>query len=106
PPELLTGTLSIFGTSYPTYRIFLIVLALLMTAGLVGWIRYTRTGLYVRAASQDLQAASILGINVDRVSLIVVCVGGALAGLAGALAAPYISVSPVMGMQILITVLI
>ncbi|MFC0249799.1 branched-chain amino acid ABC transporter permease [Citricoccus parietis] len=106
PPELLSGSLSVLGTSYPTYRIFLIVVALVMAAALVSWIRYTRTGLYVRAASRDVQAASVLGINVDRVSLIVVCVGGALAGLAGALAAPYISVSPTMGMQILITVLI
>lgn len=105
-PELLTGSLSIFGTSYPAYRIFLIVVALVLAAALVWWIRYTRTGLYVRAASRDIQSASVLGINVDRVSLIVVCVGGALAGLAGALAAPYISVSPTMGMQILITVLI
>ncbi|GAA1668900.1 branched-chain amino acid ABC transporter permease [Citricoccus zhacaiensis] len=106
PPELLTGSMSILGASYPTYRIFLIVVALVMAAALVGWVQYTRTGLYVRAASRDVQAASVLGINVDRVSLIVVCVGGALAGLAGALAAPYISVSPTMGMQILITVLI
>lgn len=106
PPELLTGSMSILGASYPTYRIFLIIVALVMAAALVWWIRYTRTGLYVRAASRDVQAASVLGINVDRVSLIVVCVGGALAGLAGALAAPYISVSPTMGMQILITVLI
>lgn len=105
-PELLTGSLSVFGTSYPTYRIFLIIVALVLAAALVWWIRYTRTGLYVRAASRDIQSASVLGINVDRVSLVVVCVGGALAGLAGALAAPYISVSPIMGMQILITVLI
>jgi len=106
PPELLSGSMSILGTTYPTYRIFLIAVALIMTVALVSWIRYTRTGLYVRAASQDVQAASVLGINVDKISLIVVCVGAALAGLAGALAAPYISVSPVMGMQILITVLI
>src|SRR5690625_3685247 len=106
PPELLSGSMSILGTTYPTYRSCLIAVALIMTVALVSWIRYTRTGLYVRAASQDVQAASVLGINVDKISLIVVCVGAALAGLAGALAAPYISVSPVMGMQILITVLI
>jgi branched-chain amino acid transport system permease protein len=105
-PAGLAGTTSVFGTGYPTYRLLIIVVAALLAAGLVLWLRNTRTGLHIRAASHDLETASIMGIDVDRVSLVVVCLGAALAGLAGTLAAPYVSVDPGMGNAILILVLI
>lgn len=105
-PSRLAGTTSILGEDYPTYRLFIIVVAVAMAVGLVQWIRSSRIGLHIRAASRDVDTAAILGVNVDRVSLVVVCVGGALAGLAGALAAPYVSVHPAMGVSILVTVLI
>lgn len=105
-PEVLQGTVTVLGTSYPAYRLFIIAFAVLLAAGLVWWLRSSSVGLHIRAASHDGQTAGVLGINVDRVSLIVVCVGAALAGAAGALAAPYFSVTPVMGTSVLITVLI
>lgn len=105
-PTSINGTTSLFGTDYPTYRLFVIAVAVVMAVALTWWLRSTRTGLHIRAASHDVETASILGINTDRVSLIVVCLGAALAGLAGTVAAPYQSVSPGMGMLILITVLI
>jgi branched-chain amino acid transport system permease protein len=106
PPGALAGTTSVLGTGYPTYRLLVILVAALLAAGLVLWLRNTRTGLNIRAASHDLETASIMGIDVDRVSLVVVCLGAALAGLAGTLAAPYVSVDPGMGNTILILVLI
>jgi len=78
----------------------------LIAVALVIWLRGTRTGLWIRAASHDIKMAAVSGVNVDRASLIVVCLGTALAGLAGTLAAPYVSVDPGMGMAILITTLI
>jgi branched-chain amino acid transport system permease protein len=105
-PSSLNGTASVLGTDYPTYRLFVIAVAAVMAAGLVLWLRRSRTGLHIRAASHDTETSMILGINVDRVSLVVVCLGAALAGLAGTLAAPYFSVQPGMGQAILITVLI
>jgi branched-chain amino acid transport system permease protein len=106
PPPGLTGTTSLLGVDYPTYRLGIIVVALLLAAALVLWLRNTRTGLYIRAASQDIETAGIMGIDVNRVSLIVVSLGAALAGLAGTLAAPYVSLDPNMGNTFLITVLI
>ena len=106
PPAGLTGTTSLLGVDYPTYRLSIIVVALVMAASLVLWLRNSRTGLHIRAASQDIETASIMGINVDKVSLIVVSLGAALAGLAGTLAAPYVSLDPNMGNAFLITVLI
>ncbi len=64
-----------------------------MAASLVLWLRRSRIGLHIRAASHDTETAAIIGINVDRVSLVVVSLGAALAGLAGTLAAPYFSVT-------------
>jgi branched-chain amino acid transport system permease protein len=106
PPEFLQGTSTLLGVEYPTYRLSIIVVALALAAALVLWLRRSRVGLHIRAASQDIETAAIMGINVDRVSLIVVSLGAALAGLAGTLAAPYLSLDPGMGSAYLITVLI
>jgi branched-chain amino acid transport system permease protein len=106
PPPGLTGTTSLLGVDYPTYRLGIIVVALLLAVALVLWLRNSRTGLHIRAASQDIETAGIMGIDVNQVSLIVVSLGAALAGLAGTLAAPYVSLDPNMGNAFLITVLI
>ena len=106
PPEFLQGTTSLLGVDYPTFRLAIIVVALVMAAVLVLWLRRSTVGLYIRSASQDIETAAIMGVNVDRVSLIVVSLGAALAGLAGTLAAPYIALNPGMGNAFLITVLI
>ncbi|MFC7506037.1 branched-chain amino acid ABC transporter permease [Nocardioides sp. CPCC 206347] len=106
PPEFLQGTTNFLGVEYPSYRLAIIVIALLLAAGLIVWLRSSSIGLHIRAASQDIETAAIMGINVDKVSLVVVAVGAALAGLAGALAAPYVALDPGMGNAFLITVLI
>jgi branched-chain amino acid transport system permease protein len=106
PPAGLRGTTSLLGVDYPTYRLGVIVVAAVMAAGLTLWLRRTRTGLHIRAASQDIETAGIMGIDVNRISLIVVSLGAALAGLAGTLAAPYVSLDPGMGNDFLIVVLI
>ena len=105
-PEAVNGTISVLGTDYPAYRLLIIGVAAVLALALVLWLSRSRTGLYIRAASHDTETSSILGVNTDRVSLVVVCLGAALAGLAGTLAAPYFSVQPGMGQAILITVLI
>jgi branched-chain amino acid transport system permease protein len=105
-PHALAGTSTFLGTSYPTYRLFIIGVAAVMAAALVLWLQRSRTGLHIRAASHDTETSRVLGINTDRVSLVVVCLGAALAGLAGTLAGPYVSAQPGMGQTILITVLI
>jgi branched-chain amino acid transport system permease protein len=101
-PELLSGTVSIGGEPFPVYRLFVIVVAVAIALSLTAWLRLTRTGLYVRAASTDPRITSIQGINVDRLSLIVVGLGTALAGLSGVVAGPLLSLSPTMGNYILI----
>ncbi|MDB5362621.1 MAG: transporter permease [Rhodospirillales bacterium] len=101
-PDLLSGTVDIAGSPFPVYRLFVIVVSIVVALSLASWLRFTRIGLYVRAASTDARVTSIQGINVDRLSLIVVGLGTALAGLSGVVAGPLLSLSPTMGNYILI----
>ncbi|MDO8878225.1 MAG: branched-chain amino acid ABC transporter permease [Pseudolabrys sp.] len=101
-PPLLAGTVDIFGEPFPVYRLFVIAVAVAIALSLTAWLRFTRIGLYVRAASTDPRITSIQGINVDSLSLIVVGLGTALAGLSGVVAGPLLSLSPTMGNYILI----
>lgn len=61
-------------------------------------VRYTRMGRAMRACSKDLEAARLMGINVDRTISFTFVIGSALAGLAGALIGIfYNSINPLMG---------
>jgi len=101
-PPMFAGTVSIGGSPFPIYRLFVIAVSVAVAVSLSLWLRYTRTGLYIRAASTNAQVTSMQGINVDRLSLIVVGLGTALAGLSGVVAGPLLSLSPTMGNYILI----
>jgi branched-chain amino acid transport system permease protein len=101
-PGLLAGTVSIGGSPFPIYRLFVIAVSVAVALSLTAWLRFTRIGLHVRAASVDPRITAIQGINVDRVSLVVVGLGTALAGLSGVVAGPLLTLSPNMGNYILI----
>lgn len=101
-PALLSGTVDIAGSPFPTYRLFVIGVSFAVAILLTAWLRLTRTGLYIRAASTDARVASIQGVNTDRLSMIVVGLGTALAGLSGVVAGPLLTLSPTMGNYILI----
>lgn len=101
-PALLSGTVDIAGSPFPIYRLFVIGVSVAVALGLSLWLRFTRIGLYVRAAGTDARITAIQGINVDQLSLIVVGLGTALAGLSGVVAGPLLTLSPTMGNYILI----
>jgi branched-chain amino acid transport system permease protein len=105
-PALLAGRVSVLGVDYPTYRLFIIALGLGIFAALAFVLGRTQIGAMIRAGVDNDAMAACLGINVERLFFIVFCVGCALAGLAGAVAAPLLSVTPDMGLQILIPTLI
>ncbi len=105
-PELLSGRIAIGSVEYPVYRFF--VMAVGLTALVVLHLTLTKTqiGAMIRAGVDNDKMAACLGINVERLFFIVFCVGCALAGVAGAVAAPLLSVVPEMGLDILIPTLI
>lgn len=105
-PASLSGASQVLGVSYPTYRLFIVALGALVMAAL--WIVLARTqiGAMIRASVENEEMAAALGINVGRLFFIVFCVGCALAGLAGVVAAPVFSAQTGMGISILIPTLI
>lgn len=105
-PALLAGRTALLAIEYPTYRLFVIALGLAIIAALAFVLGRTQIGAMIRAGVDNDAMAACLGINVERLFFIVFCVGCSLAGLAGAVAAPLLSVTPDMGLQILIPTLI
>ena len=105
-PAALSGQVDLLGVTYPAYRLFIIALGATVFAALALVLARTQIGAMIRAGVDNDAMAACLGINVERLFFVVFCLGCALAGLAGAVAAPLLSVTPGMGLQILIPTLI
>ncbi|MCY4484685.1 MAG: branched-chain amino acid ABC transporter permease [Spirochaetaceae bacterium] len=105
-PPVLAGSSLILGQVYPTYRLFIIALGVLLFALLYAALERTRLGAVVRAGVDDRDMVAALGINIGSVFLLVFCLGCLLAGLAGAVAAPVFSIFPGMDLSVLILALI
>lgn len=102
PPPILAGSIPFIGIIYPTYRVFILFISVIVLFILAFIMQKTRIGITVRAAVFDNEMVDILGTNVQAVFLGVFCIGSALAGLAGVVAAPFLSTYPGMGLDILI----
>jgi len=101
-PPALAGSVTIFGSQFPVYRLFVIAVAVAVAAGLALWLRSSRVGLYVRASSVDPVTTGMQGVDTDRLSALVVAIGTGLAGLSGTIAGPLMALSPSMGGYIII----
>ncbi len=84
PQGLLpTQVLYIFGLPIPIMRLLILLASIVMMIGLYVFIQKTKTGTAIRAAAIDQDAARLMGINVDRVIMLVFFIGPALGGVAG-----------------------
>lgn len=92
-----SSTINIFGVTFPTYRLFIIFLGILMLVVLGLTIGYSRLGMIIRAGVQDREMVEALGINVRQVFTIVFMIGAGLAALGGIGAAPFIPIEAHMG---------
>ena len=101
-PALLGGATRALGLTFPTYRLFLIAVGILVAIGLWLALHRTRWGIFVRAATMDRAMLSALGVNTRRLFTTVFALGAALAGLGGALAAPIVAVGPGLHVQVII----
>jgi branched-chain amino acid transport system permease protein len=105
-PAFLEGTIDLFGFTYPAYRFVIIAVGLLVAAGSYWLIHKTRLGMLIRAGSVNPQMVGVLGINIKLLNALLFGLGAMLAGLAGAMAGPILSVQPGMGDGVLITTLV
>ena len=102
PPWLNTAVQILPGVYYPTYRLSIIAVALLVALGLYFVIMRTRVGMLIRAGASNRDMVGALGINIKLLYTFVFGVGAALAGLAGLMQAAIFTAQIGMGENILI----
>ena len=102
PPWLETSFEILPGVQYPTYRIAIIVTALAVALFLYILVMRTRLGMLIRAGASNREMAGALGVNIKLLYTLVFGLGAVLAGLAGLMQAPILTVQIGMGENILI----
>jgi branched-chain amino acid transport system permease protein len=91
------GSIYVGGRSYSLYRLVLMICALGLLGGLYLLFYHSRFGVIARATIQKPQMAHALGVNIGRMYGLTFGLGAALAGLAGGLYAPTMTMVPTMG---------
>jgi urea transport system permease protein len=102
-PSWLNGAIEIGGQSLPVTRLFIMLVAVLVLAGLALLLKSTRIGLLVRASNQDRATASAIGVNVRHVDMFVFALGAGAAGVAGVVLALLGPVTPTVGQSYIVT---
>jgi branched-chain amino acid transport system permease protein len=103
PPDYLAGHVEIIpGAPYPAFRLAIIVAGLLVAILLFVLITRTRIGMLIRAGASNRPMAGALGVNIKLLYTLVFGLGAVLAGFAGLMAGPVLSVEPGMGEPMLI----
>lgn len=101
-PEMLQGSIQIFGSPFPVYNLFLLIVGPLVAIGLWLFSNRTKIGKIARAAAVDMEMVGAIGINVSWVFAFAFVLGCFMAGLGGALVAPTVSVTLGMDHDIII----
>jgi len=105
PPTLppgLSGPVNLGFTFFPSYRLFVFVLAVVATLAIMWFLEKTDAGLLIRAATQDRDMVGLLGVDSARFLGLTFALGIGLAGLAGMVAGPIVGIFPEMGTEVLI----
>jgi branched-chain amino acid transport system permease protein len=99
-------SIDVYGRAFPTYRLFIIAVGVLVFIGVGILLQRTRIGMIIRAGVQDSEMVQALGINVRQIFTFVFALGSALAALGGVIAAPFLGVYPAMGSSFLLSAFI
>ena len=101
-PSLFAGITNLGFMFYPTYRLAVVGICAVALLALFLVLYRTRLGMIVRAGIEDSVMVDSLGINVDRVFMLVFGIGAVAAGFAGIVNAPIVSLTPEVGEAILV----
>src|SRR3984893_751245 len=96
------GSVSLANASFSIYPLVLFAIPVLVLVGLYLLFMKTRFGRHARATMQNAAMARALGVPVNKIYSITFGLGAALAGLAGGLYAPTMTLSPMMGTSFVI----
>ncbi|MGM4923022.1 branched-chain amino acid ABC transporter permease [Tardiphaga sp. 804_B3_N1_9] len=102
-PDFLKDRVTLLGIEYPLYRLFIIAVGIAVAIALVLVIDRTLVGATLRAGVDNREMVTALGININVLFALVFGFGSALAGFAGVISAPVMSIYSSMGIGIVVT---
>jgi branched-chain amino acid transport system permease protein len=105
-PPLLQGTMQLFGVTYPIFRLFVLVLGVVVATFMYAVQRHTRIGAIVRAGVDDREMVAGLGININAVFTGVFTGGALLAGMTGVIGGVFLGLYPGADGEILLLALV
>ncbi len=100
-PGALQGATALGGLAFPTYRLAVCLIAVAFAVALWALLDRTRLGAMIRAGVDDPEMARVAGIRVSHLFTIVFCLGAWLAGFAGVIGGPILSVYPGLDQEML-----
>jgi len=101
-PQVLRGAVEFMGVFYPKYRLFVLVLGVVVFVLLWLLINRTRLGALIRAGVDDVETIAAMGIDIKRVFLLTFMFGSALAGLGGVVGGAFLTLYPSADVEILV----
>ena len=101
PPEVLQQSVPLGGVYFPLYRLFMIAMAIVIGVGLWLAMEKTRLGASVRATVDDAQMARGVGIDTNRISMIIFALGTFLAALGGVIGGGFLGIYPGLDFEML-----
>jgi len=101
-PHIISGNFDILGVNVPFHYILIVVISLSLVFLITLFINKSKLGKSIRAVAQDSEAASLMGINVDRILAYTVMISAFLAAVAAILNVPVDIVAPHIGWNILL----
>lgn len=105
-PAPITAQFAIGDVRYPVYNLVIVAAgAAILAAGFL-FLKYAKYGIWLRAVAQNRAMAAALGVPVPRVYLLAFIASAALAGIAGGLLAPVVSVYPTVGNDVILNAFI
>ena len=96
-PNYINGSLLLFGNAVSFQRVLVVVIVIILFILLNLFIKNTKIGKAIRAASQDMETAELIGININQIYSIIFIIGGALSGFAAAMIIPIYNLNPMIG---------
>ena len=101
-PSLVKGVVTVGGIPVPVKRIAALIIAIIALILLELFTNRTKTGKSIIASAQDTEAASLMGINVEKVFMLTMFISSVLAGVGGLLYSQIYAISPEMSMKALL----
>jgi branched-chain amino acid transport system permease protein len=100
--KMLGGSLQLGSMVYPTYRLFVIAVSLLILVCLTLLLNMTRLGSFIRAGVDDAEMVAAMGIDIRRIFIITFMLGCGLAGIGGVLGGAFLTLYPSADSEILV----